>query len=646
MLNVILFNLLSGWCIAVRDWIGGSISLIEPDTLLNGRYRVIQSLSYGGFGETFQVIDERAPLVHGSYPVKVLKVLNLSQFQDAKSRQKSIDLFRREADVLSRLSHPGIPKVDADGYFTWSGHGTNPLHCLVMEYVEGRSLDAWMRIHHHQPLAQEQAIDWLQQLVKILSMIHGERLIHRDIKPSNIMLTASGQLVLIDFGAVRDVTASYLQSSGMPTGTRIFAAGYTPHEQAEGRARSQSDFFALGRTFVHLMSGVHPMGIEIDDHTGKLNWRHHVPHLSNWLADLIDQMMEPLPSKRPRSAQEILNRLKGSTPPTQVSHKTSSIDWTGEMRTIGNNRWPVRSRTLLPKHWAMVRATFTLQGHQGQVRAIAMHPDSQMFVSAGFDGAIKCWSLPDGHAHGELNGQTQRLTSVAIDPKGMIMASGGHDRCIRLWSLTTGELSHTLSRQTDVVQKLVFHPRKPMLVSATGTTVCQWSIQSGRLLSTLPQRFHSIRSLSISPDGRFVAIGTLSGTVELWILYSQTRVWQTHYQLDGITSVGFSPDGRHIICATGATIEILDLNKTRVGILQSQQSKALTALAVSPDGQVLASASGHSIELWSMANATRLGAALSPHHKPVRSLAFTPNGRMLISAGADHQLVLWQPAGS
>jgi len=625
----------------VHDRVSESISLIEPDTVLNSRYRVVQSLSYGGFGETFQVIDEGAPLVNDAYQVKVLKVLNLSRFQEAKSRQKSIDLFRREARVLSRLHHPGIPKVEADGYFTWPNHSSNPLHCLVMDYVEGRSLDAWMRLNRGRPLHQDQAIEWLKQLVGILDAIHSQGLIHRDIKPSNIMLTASGQLVLIDFGAVRDVTASYLQVSGLNTGTRIFAAGYTPHEQAEGRARAESDFFALGRTFVHLMSGLHPMAIEIDDETGNLDWRSYVPHVSSWLADLLDRMMETLPGKRPSSARDILRHLQGPSvsDPAVPAKPTTFLNF-------GENQWPLLARKILPNHWANVRATGVVRGHRDQVRAIAVHPDSTMVVSLGFDGDVKLWSLPHGTEIGTLKGHTQRLTSVAISSDGQAIASGGYDRCVRLWSLPDGNLRHVLPRQSDVIQALAFHPQKPILISATGTAVCQWSTQSGRLLSTLPQAFNAIRSLAIGPDGRTLAIGTLSGTVELWNIYSQTRLWQTHHQRSGITSVRFSPDGRMLICGTGAAIEILDLKNRRLAMLNSHQANALTSLAVSPDGQVLASASGRSIELWSMTNAKRISPPLIDHQKPIRSLEFTPNGRMLVSAGADHQLVFWQPIGA
>ncbi len=628
----------------MSDWEDESISLIEPDTLLKGRYRVIQSLSCGGFAETFKVLDEASPSPDGSYAIKVLKVLNLKSFQESKRRQKSIDLFKREAKVLSRLRHPGIPTVEADGYFTWPDDASMPLHCLIMEYIEGRSLDMWLRLRNNQPLDQDLAIEWLRQILNILYAIHGKGLIHRDIKPSNIMLTDSGQLVLIDFGAVRDITSTYLQGNS-GTGTRIFAAGYTPHEQVEGRARTESDFFALGRTFVHLVSGIHPIGIDIDDNTGKLAWREYAPHIASWLADILDRMMETLPAKRPRTAQQILDQIQGRSllvPGREFEPLFEPMP----MPSSDDQRWPPSEGGIAPDQWSNVRLKRILRGHHDQVRAIAIHPDNSILVSSSFDGTLKLWSLPNGHPLTTLEDHTTRVTTVAMSADGAVFASGGYDRHIRLWSLPQGKMLHVLPRQPDTIQALVFNPQKPMLVSATGTTIQLWSTHSGNLLSTLPHRFRSIRSLAVSPDGRMLAVGSLSGTVELWNPYSGARLWQASYQLDGTTLVCFKPSGTMLACATGATVELLDLNQNRVGVLASRQPRSLSTVAFSPDGLVLATASGHVIEVWSVANQKRLSTPLLGHNKPVRSLAFTPNGRMLISAGADHHLMLWQPVGA
>lgn len=261
--------------------------------LLQGRYRLIKLLGKGGFGKTFEVDD--------CGKRKVLKVL-------LKNYSQAVSLFQREAEVLSYLHHPGIPRVEPNSYFTvLPTNSQKPLHCLVMEKIEGSTLSQWLAAHGNQPISQEQAINWLEQLVEILEQLHKQHYFHRDIKPSNIMLKPNGQLVLIDFGAVREVTETYMAKLAQDKITGVISPGFSPPEQAEGRAVPQSDFFSLGRTFVYLLTGTPPVKFPEDRKTGKLIWRINAPQISKSLAGLIDYLMAPFPGKRPHNVQEILN---------------------------------------------------------------------------------------------------------------------------------------------------------------------------------------------------------------------------------------------------------------------------------------------------------------------------------------------------
>lgn len=246
-------------------------------------------------------------------------MLRLDRFPNSGGRQKAVSLFQREAAVLSRLQHPGIPRVEPDGYFTLSVANGELWHCLVMEKIEGLNLQQWQAQRNQQPLSQEQAIAWLSQLAEILGQVHQQELVHRDIKPSNIMLRPNGQLVLIDFGAVREVTETYLQRQERnATGTVIISAGYTPPEQAEGQAVAQSDFFALGRTFVYLLTGKRPTDFDKDPRTGRLLWRERALQVSKELADLIDYLMAAFPGRRPQTPEVILRclaELRDPAPP-------------------------------------------------------------------------------------------------------------------------------------------------------------------------------------------------------------------------------------------------------------------------------------------------------------------------------------------
>jgi serine/threonine protein kinase len=149
------------------------------------------------------------------------------------------------------------------------------------------------------------AVELFQQEAQVL-----QQYFHRDIKPSNIILQPNGKLALIDFGAARKVTHTYLGKVGVNQGvTSIGTPGYIAPEQIDGAALPQSDFFSLGRTLVHLLTGTHPQELAKDLATRELIWRDQAPQVSVAFADLLDEMMSYLPSQRPVNVEAIINNL-------------------------------------------------------------------------------------------------------------------------------------------------------------------------------------------------------------------------------------------------------------------------------------------------------------------------------------------------
>lgn len=312
------------------------------DLLLHGRYRVTRLLSdKSGFGKIYESDEQGTP--------EILKVLKENLNSDAKA----VELFKQEAEVLGQLSHPGIPKVD--GYFPYQTRMGVPLHCIVMEKIEGSNLEEWMEARGNRPITEADAIAWLKQLALILKLVHDKHYLHRDIKPSNIMLrtppyqgeggAGGGQLVLIDFGTAREVTRTYLAKLGSGQGiTAIVSSGYTPPEQANGEARVQSDFFALGRTFVFLLTGQYPNTM-YDARLDQLNWRSHTSGISPGLLNLVDWLMIRDPNQRPANAQAILDRLA-------ELERQPGLSTVETVNVVGNPRTqqlpPPQAKTALP----------------------------------------------------------------------------------------------------------------------------------------------------------------------------------------------------------------------------------------------------------------------------------------------------------
>ncbi len=261
-------------------------------------------------------------------PPKILKILK----EDLEDDAKAVELFQQEVTVLGQLKHPGIPKEDS--YFQYQTRNGLVLHCIAMEKIDGYNLEQWLK-QQNKPISQEQAIDWLRQLIKILDVVHSKQYLHRDIKPSNIMIKSPlekswGNLVLIDFGTASEINKTYQdQLSKSEKMIALMSSGYSAPEQMNGQAVPQSDFFALGRTFVFLLTRQHPLDMYDVQHN-LLHWQNHAIHISPLLLNLIDWLIATDIEKRPVNAHEILHYLEEietqltENDPTNVNELESS----------------------------------------------------------------------------------------------------------------------------------------------------------------------------------------------------------------------------------------------------------------------------------------------------------------------------------
>jgi serine/threonine protein kinase len=213
--------------------------MLEADTVLQGRYRIICQLGQGGMGAVYEAVDER---------LDTTVALKETLFTDEKLRKQ----FEREARLLARMHHQALPRVsdhfnEGDGQF------------LVMQYIAGEDLSV-MLAQKNGPFPQAEVLRWADQLCDALDYLHTQdpQIIHRDIKPQNLKLTARGQIVLLDFGLAK---GSAGQMSVVTTSASIF--GYTPNyaplEQVQGLGTDpRSDIYALAATLFHLMTNLKP----------------------------------------------------------------------------------------------------------------------------------------------------------------------------------------------------------------------------------------------------------------------------------------------------------------------------------------------------------------------------------------------------
>lgn len=284
-------------------------------------------------------------------PGKCRRVMKILTTPDPKR----ISLMQREALTLQLQQHPGLPRSTIDDYFTFTPAGAWELHCLVMQKFEGSNLEQYIKASGR--INQVTALNWLSQLVQILDGLHRAGFFHRDIKPSNIIVQPDGRLALIDFGAVRQVTDTYLaklSSSGgneMGMGAReitvVITTPFSPLEQINGQAVPQSDFYALGRTLVYLVTATSLLDLPANPETGRLIWRNKAPQIDKPFADLLDDLQAPFPAQRPYNTQVILQRLS-RLPLQSKLHRIfkSNLFKAGLASLIGLTLWGIYQASL------------------------------------------------------------------------------------------------------------------------------------------------------------------------------------------------------------------------------------------------------------------------------------------------------------
>lgn len=653
--------------------------------LLGGRYRPTQVLSdEGGFGRTYLAED-----IHKLNECCVVKQF-APKLQGTGPLTKAIELFKQEASRLQELAeHRQIPTLLA--YFE-----QNNYLFLVQQFIDGQNLlKEWQTRGSY---SETEIRELLLDLLPVLKFIHVRGVIHRDIKPQNIIRRQSdGRLVLIDFGASKQLTATVQTKMG----TVIGSHGYTALEQMQdGKAYPASDLFSLGATSFHLLTGVRPSQLWMQQGYGWVaSWRQYLSNpgkngvfLSVELCEVLDKLLQLDIQKRYQSADEVITDLTSrlsplsSVPPTILTPTFAATRVNkGPVSPKPNNK--LQSQLLLgssilvfglgavwyfqtpPNPMSEFSQPISppiqlkknvsgnpflsepLNGHSSDVNSVAFSPDSTTLASASDDKTIKLWNLANKAEILTLEGHSSWIWTVAFSPDSKTLVSGSADKTIKLWNLETGKLIRTLEGHTDGVSSVTFSPDGKTLASGSASqdkTIKLWNLQTGKLIRTLEGHTNGVPSVVFSPDGMTLASGSWDKTIKLWNLKTGKLIRALEGNPDSILSVAFAPDG--LTLASGSKDKKIKLWNLKTGKLihtlkgHNDKVNSVTFLSsASSNGVTLVSGSSDkTIKLWNPVTGKEIR-TLETGSGYIYAVAISPDGQTIAGGGSGENILkIWQ----
>lgn len=264
---------------------------LPGQTLLKNRYQLDRLIGQGGMGAVYRAIDTE-------FNNRLLAIKEMSRAGLTQARiQEAEESFQREASILTGLLHPNLPRI-------YDSFTEEERSYLVMDFIEGETLEDYFEQSGNKPLPLEQVLKWGEELCDVLSYLHDHQppIIFRDLKPSNVMIDKRGHIFLIDFGIAR-IFKPGKQHDTVALGSPGFAA---PEQYGKAQSTPRSDIYSLGALLHCLLTGVDPSEQPFFFRpASQLN-----PEVPLELEELLRQMLEMDVERRPASMHIVADNLR------------------------------------------------------------------------------------------------------------------------------------------------------------------------------------------------------------------------------------------------------------------------------------------------------------------------------------------------
>jgi WD40 repeat protein len=286
---------------------------------------------------------------------------------------------------------------------------------------------------------------------------------------------------------------------------------------------------------------------------------------------------------------------------------------------------------------------FTLTGHEGAVKAVAMKADGKRALSASDDHKLKWWNLEAGTEIFTLHGHSAPVNAIVLTSDGKVAVSSSYDKTIKVWDLERGREIHTLMGHSHVVHALAITRDGKRAVSASyDTTLKVWDLAKGAELYTLAGHVGWVNSVIITSDGKRAVSASRDHALNVWDLDTGQLLHTLVGHSGPINNVVLTPDEREIVSAShDTTIRIWDLETGAHIRTLFGHTGSVSRVDVTGDGKSVVSASqDKTIKIWDLRTGLQFRTLIG-HTRPVKTVMLMPDGKQAISVSDDNNLKIW-----
>lgn len=609
-------------------------------------YEILEQVGKGGMGVVFRARHKK--LKH----LVALKMIVPTRVGDANA----VTRFQDEARAIAHLGHPGIVHIYEVG-------AANGLPFFTMEWVDGGSLDRQL---NGTPWPAEKAAELLKSLALAVEACHAKDIIHRDLKPGNILMTKEGAPKISDFGLAKQPDASDLTATGVILGT----ASYMAPEAALGQSKQvgrAADIYSLGAIFYLLLTGRPPHLADTPLETlalviGQEPIRPHQfqPKLPIDLETICLKCLQKEPAKRYATAAALAEDLQNF-----------------------QDKKPIRARPIgiMERTWRWCR-------RQPARAALAAVSCLALFALV----ALGVGLFVNGKLSDALD-ETERLRQLQVKATVQELLAKWDAEELRIQINYSRDMMHVHQHWNDSrlprVRQLL-DEWLPTRHEGKDRRGWEWHYFDGLLQRntlTFQTGMQNTR-LSISPDGRWLAVGSEKGQMQIWNLKTMAKteledahagvlsdlafrhdskelasigwdqwlkVWdpqtgrviRSWKQADWLRSVRYSPDGNTLAISDGAgRVRLCDASTGNLLCAQAAHSGWCDAVAFLPNGKLATAGRDGVAKLWDLGfGRLTLSRVFRGHALDVASVAISPDGLRLATCGEDATVKLWTVAG-